>query len=66
VRLICAWAFEELPLARLQLHTLPGNAASERVAERAGFTREGLLRSFAEMKGERVDITMFSLLPGEV
>jgi RimJ/RimL family protein N-acetyltransferase len=36
------------------------------VAERAGFTREGLLRSFAEIKGRRVDITMFSLLPGEL
>jgi RimJ/RimL family protein N-acetyltransferase len=66
VRLICAWAFETMPLARIQLHTLPGNEASERVAERAGFTREGLLRSFAEMKGKRVDITMFSLLPGEL
>jgi RimJ/RimL family protein N-acetyltransferase len=66
VRLVCAWAFEKLPLARIQLHTLPGNEASERVAERAGFTREGLLRSFAEMKGKRVDITMFSLLPGEL
>jgi RimJ/RimL family protein N-acetyltransferase len=36
------------------------------VAERAGFTREGLLRSFAVMKGERTDIVMFSLLPGEL
>ncbi|HEY1594976.1 MAG TPA: GNAT family N-acetyltransferase [Thermoleophilaceae bacterium] len=65
LRLLCAWGFEELALARIQLHTLPGNVASERVAERAGFTREGLLRSFTEMKGKRVDITMFSLLPGE-
>jgi RimJ/RimL family protein N-acetyltransferase len=66
VRLLCEWAFERLDLVRIKLHTLPGNRASERVAERAGFTREGLLRSFAEMKGERVDITMFSLLPGEL
>jgi RimJ/RimL family protein N-acetyltransferase len=66
VRLLCTWAFGELPLARMQLHTLPGNRASERVAERAGFTREGLLRSFAEIKGRRVDITMFSLLPSEL
>jgi RimJ/RimL family protein N-acetyltransferase len=66
LRLLCAWGFEELALARIQLHTLPGNVASERVAERAGFTREGLLRSYTEMKGKRVDITMFSLLPGEL
>jgi RimJ/RimL family protein N-acetyltransferase len=66
VRLLCRWAFEELSLARIQLHTLPGNEASERVAERAGFTREGLLRSFTVMKGRRTDITMFSLLPGDL
>jgi len=66
VRLICAWAFSEFLLARIQLHTLPGNDASERVAERAGFTREGVLRSFTEIKGRRTDITMFSLLPEEL
>jgi RimJ/RimL family protein N-acetyltransferase len=66
VRLLCAWGFEARGLPRIQLHTLPGNVASERVAERAGFTREGLLRSFAVMKGRRTDITMFSLLPGEL
>jgi RimJ/RimL family protein N-acetyltransferase len=66
VKLMCRWAFDEFSLARIQLHTLPGNAASERVAERAGFTREGVLRSFAVMKGRRTDITMYSLLPEEL
>ncbi|HKN93398.1 MAG TPA: GNAT family N-acetyltransferase [Thermoleophilaceae bacterium] len=66
VKLMCRWAFDEFSLARMQLHTLPGNAASERVAERAGFKREGVLRQYAVMKGERTDITMFSLLPGEL
>jgi RimJ/RimL family protein N-acetyltransferase len=66
VRLVVAWGFEARGYARIQLHTLPGNRASERVAEKAGFTREGLLRSFAVMKGRRVDITMWSLLPSEL
>ncbi|HEX6460004.1 MAG TPA: GNAT family N-acetyltransferase [Thermoleophilaceae bacterium] len=66
VKLMCRWAFDEFSLGRMQLHTLPGNEASERVAERAGFTREGVLRQFAVMKGERRDITMFSLLPEEI
>jgi RimJ/RimL family protein N-acetyltransferase len=35
------------------------------VADRAGFTREGLLRSWDELKGERVDYLMFSLLPSD-
>jgi RimJ/RimL family protein N-acetyltransferase len=66
VRLLVAWGFESRSYARIQLHTLPGNEPSERVADRAGFTREGVLRSFAEIKGRRVDITMWSLLPDEL
>jgi RimJ/RimL family protein N-acetyltransferase len=66
VRLLVACAFAAREYARIQLHTLPGNEASARVAERAGFTREGLLRSFALVKGRRTDIIMFSLLPGEL
>jgi len=44
------------------------NEASLRVAEKAGFTREGVLRSsrFNARRGERVDFAMFSLLPGEL
>jgi RimJ/RimL family protein N-acetyltransferase len=42
-----------------------GNIASERVLERAGFTREGVVRSMPKPGGRRVDKTLFSLLPGE-
>jgi hypothetical protein len=34
-------------------------------AERAGFTREGVVRSMPKPDGRRVDKTLFSLLPGE-
>jgi RimJ/RimL family protein N-acetyltransferase len=40
-----------------------GHPASQAVAERAGFTREGVLRSYMVGKGERLDMVMFSLLP---
>jgi len=36
------------------------------VAEMAGFHREGLLRSFVPIRGERRDMLMYSLLPGEL
>ena len=65
VRLICDWAFGELELPRIQLGTLPGNVSSERVAEKCGFTREGVLRSWLEQRGERRDVTMWSRLPGD-
>jgi RimJ/RimL family protein N-acetyltransferase len=41
------------------------NSASERVLERAGFTREGVVRSLPKPDGTRVDKTLYSLLPGE-
>jgi [ribosomal protein S5]-alanine N-acetyltransferase len=65
VRLLVPWAFETLRLGRLQIHADAHNAASHRVIERAGFTREGVLRSYDLIHGERVDCVFFSLLPGE-
>jgi RimJ/RimL family protein N-acetyltransferase len=66
VRLLAQWAFTELGLARLELTCGPDNAASQRVAERCGFVREGLLRSYVPFKGERRDSVIYSLLPGEL
>lgn len=43
VRLLCDWAFGVCELRRLQLATLPGNAASERVARHCGFVPAGTL-----------------------
>ena len=37
-----------------------------RVAERAGFIREGTLRNWYDLRGERRDAVMFSLLPGDL
>lgn len=41
VALVCEWAFEVCGLERLQLTTLPGNVASERVAAACAFVRQG-------------------------
>ncbi len=42
-----------------------GDFTSERVLGRAGFTREGVVRSLPKPDGMRVDKTLYSLLPGE-
>jgi RimJ/RimL family protein N-acetyltransferase len=65
VRLVARWAFGELGVRRLSLQTAPENHASQRVAERAGFTREGLLRGWMPTAAGRRDSVMFSLLPDD-
>lgn len=63
VRLLGTWAFVTLNVARLEILVEPDNAASQRVAERAGFQREGLLRAYKEFHGRRLDLIMFARLP---
>ena len=66
VRLAARWAFGELGLARLELRAHPANEASQRVAQRAGFRREGVERaSRAWPDGTRFDSVVYSLLPGD-
>jgi RimJ/RimL family protein N-acetyltransferase len=62
VRLICAFGFERLRLARIALLASTRNGASQRVAERAGFTREAVLRSYMRTPEGRQDMVAFALL----
>ena len=52
-------------LQRIEARVFEGNDPSERVLARAGFTREGVLRSLPRRSGGRADMTLYSLLPGE-
>jgi RimJ/RimL family protein N-acetyltransferase len=62
VRLICSWGFEQLGLQRVELIAAIGNPASQRVAERAGFIREAVLRSVWAGREGRHDMISFGLL----
>lgn len=66
VRLLCRWGFEALRLERIDLLAATANQASQGVAERSGFTREALLRSYMEGKEGRLDMVAFGLLQGEL
>jgi ribosomal-protein-alanine N-acetyltransferase len=66
VRLFSRWIFDNLPAERIEITIEPSNAASRGVAERAGYTFEGVLRSYTEIKGTRRDMAMYSLLRGEL
>ncbi len=67
VKLAVRWAFENLDIERLALWTLPGNVASQRVAEKAGFRWEGLIRNWeAGRDGHPVDVVMYSMTPEDL
>jgi RimJ/RimL family protein N-acetyltransferase len=63
-RLLAGHAFS-LGIERVAAYVNVGNVASELVLERAGYTREGVVRSLPKPDGRRVDKTLFSLLAGE-
>jgi RimJ/RimL family protein N-acetyltransferase len=65
LRLVTDWSFEA-GLVRLDLCTHPANAASGRVAERAGFAREGVRRAwYIDRDGEPQDVVFYALVRGD-
>jgi RimJ/RimL family protein N-acetyltransferase len=65
VRLLTGWAFDELGAQRIVLIVDVDNRASSRVAERAGYIREGVMRSLSIKPGIRRDAELWSLLPSD-
>lgn len=64
VRLLCD-ALLDAGVGRLEVRTHPGNDASQRLAERCGFTREGRERRSIWLHGRREDALVWSLLPDD-
>ena len=64
LRLAAGWAFAH-GYRRLQVHADIENLASQRVAEKAGFRREGVLRAWIEQDGIPRDHVMYSLLESD-
>ena len=63
VELITAWAFEALGIERMEILVDPRNAPSVRVAEAAGYVREGVLRGYRPRRGgERLDLAIHARL----
>jgi RimJ/RimL family protein N-acetyltransferase len=65
LELLTRWCIEELGLERLELRIDPANEASTRIAQRAGYTLEGVLRSLYLKDGRRCDTAIWSLLRDE-
>ena len=65
LRLLTDWAFGELPLERIELFIDVDNSPSEVVAQRCGYTREGVLRWTYLKPGLRSDTIVYSKLRRE-
>ena len=65
VRLVRDWAFDELELERLELTTDVDNIGSQRVAQAAGFRREGVMRGYLTARDRRTDDVLFAMVPGD-
>jgi [ribosomal protein S5]-alanine N-acetyltransferase len=60
VQFLTTWAFDELRLHRISAEPYANNTASHRVLEKAGFIREGVLRSSAFKDGKIIDQYLYS------
>jgi ribosomal-protein-alanine N-acetyltransferase len=60
VRLIATWALRRPDIARVEAWVQTDNAPSQRLLVSAGFTQEGVLRSFLTVGGRRADAVVFS------
>ncbi len=61
-RAVADFGFDEIRLHRLELRAAVDNAASIRIAEKLGFTREGLLREASWAERGYLDLYIYGLL----
>jgi RimJ/RimL family protein N-acetyltransferase len=65
LRVLSAWAFDEVGLRRMELVVDPANTGSRQVAESAGFRAEGILRQRSIHRGRPVDDVVYGLLASD-
>jgi ribosomal-protein-serine acetyltransferase len=63
--LLAAFGMERAGLTRIEIMAAAGNLASQRVAEKAGARREGVLRNRYLLHGKLHDAVLYSLIPGD-
>lgn len=60
------WVFQQDQVDRVQAYVRVDNARSQRVLDRAGFTREGRLRNYRICRGQPHDFFIYSLLRSDL
>jgi RimJ/RimL family protein N-acetyltransferase len=66
LRTLAPWAIHECGLRRVELRADTANVASIRVAEKAGFTREGVLRHVEAGPDGNLDQVVFSVITADL
>ncbi len=64
--LVSRWLLRDCGLERLHVMTQPQNEPMLRAAQAAGFSREGVLRSYERQRGRRVDLVILSLISSDL
>ena len=64
VKLLVAWAFANTDFCRLEVIASVENVPSQRVAEKAGAVREGVLRSRIKVQDRMHDAVIYSFVRG--
>lgn len=62
IRLFLRTAFYDIGLFRVEARCSIHNPASYRLLEKAGFRREGILRQYLTIRGERTDHFLYSII----
>jgi RimJ/RimL family protein N-acetyltransferase len=65
VKILVDYLFLSKDIVRVQAEANPGNTASCRVLEKAGFIREGVLRQVCFIRGKWLDGALYSILREE-
>ena len=65
VRAVVTFAFDTLHLNRVEAACLPHNAASIRLLEKVGFTREGYARKYLCIEGRWQDHLLYGMVRGD-
>lgn len=63
--MLSQWIFQETGFQRIELRVAANNIASQRVAGKARFVREGIARNAGYTNSGRCDLIIFSKIPSD-
>lgn len=64
--MVSQWIFREVGFQRIEVRIAPENLASQRVAEKARYVREGIARNAGFTNNGRLDLIIYSRIPSDL